>query len=418
MNGVIIFADDKVFENGSFENKLYENLTSDGVPVLPISDLRTLETTIKSMSTFKALILDWNFKGDNGGVEELEGAELPPVTPEMVLDNLNIYSLIYVYSQVEIDEETKSTLKTEFPNKVKFETKVNNSKKTISDIASEEAEKIAKDIKEFEDSNNHMEIPFKWSQAINQSVQKIFAELEQATPNWVKEIGETAKKDGGEPVSEIINIFNNILSESLIQNDELRKLINNKTNFEQVSSGKTDTERENTAKLYRRIFYSKITTDAPFATGDIFKFDDNIYGILVTPECMISKRNTLDFLVIEKDGFKKYVSHKYNYTNFDITKLKNKTKNELKESFNNNEISAHILPSFPFGDGINNMPAYINFKEAISIKEKEEVTKERIGYKLNSPYIHQLRQRFVSYFGRYGVPAIPESLSDYNLNSL
>ena len=33
---------------------------------------------------------------------------------------------------------------------------------------------------------------------------------------------------------------------------------------------------------------------------------------------------------------------------------------------------------------------------------KTEFENKRIGYKLNSPYIHQLRQRFIAFYGKYG----------------
>lgn len=73
------------------------------------------------------------------------------------------------------------------------------------------------------------------------------------------------------------------------------------------------------------------------------------------------------------------------------------------------------MPSFPFSEDIYNIPAYINFKVAFSIKTKAECDSKRTMYKLNAPYIHQLRQRYVAFFGKYGVPAIPQGLRDFNL---
>ncbi|MCW8799368.1 MAG: hypothetical protein OQK71_00425, partial [Desulfobacter sp.] len=51
------------------------------------------------------------------------------------------------------------------------------------------------------------------------------------------------------------------------------------------------------AKLYNRIYYTKLIENAPLMTGDIFKFSDNDYGILFTPECdvNIKKETTLEF---------------------------------------------------------------------------------------------------------------------------
>ena len=49
------------------------------------------------------------------------------------------------------------------------------------------------------------------------------------------------------------------------------------------------------------------------------------------------------------------------------------------------------------------------------IKTKDECCPKRTLYKLNAPYIHQLRQRYIAFFGKYGVPAIPFGLRDFNL---
>ena len=66
MTGVILFADNKVFESNSFENLLFVKLAAeDTLTVLPICSLPDLELTIKTISTCRALILDWNFDRDN-----------------------------------------------------------------------------------------------------------------------------------------------------------------------------------------------------------------------------------------------------------------------------------------------------------------------------------------------------------------
>ena len=62
MEGVILFADNNVLIQNSFENKLFTRLSQEQtLTVLPICSLSDLEATIKTASTYKALILDWNF---------------------------------------------------------------------------------------------------------------------------------------------------------------------------------------------------------------------------------------------------------------------------------------------------------------------------------------------------------------------
>ena len=78
------------------------------------------------------------------------------------------------------------------------------------------------------------------------------------------------------------------------------------------------------------------------------------------------------------------------------------------------------MVSFPFEENVYNQIGLIEFNTAFRTKSKMDdkqnsILSCRTNYKLNAPYIHQLRQRFVSYFGKYGVPSIPDSLRVYNL---
>ena len=344
--------------------------------------------------------MDWNFDRDNILDDDLEGSVLPPLTPERLLSDMNIYSLIYVYSQSDISEEVKVNLTKHYSNKIQFKIKKN------VDQIDEDVLQIKHDILEFEKNNKHMEIPFIWSQAINQSVQNIFFDLERLNPHWIEEVRETAKKDSGMPTSDVINIFHQMLDDSLVQNDGLRSAL------EDYKSCADDLNNVNTARLYRRIYYSRISLGAPITTGEIYKFSEDEYGILITPECDLNKvdKQQYEFLIISKSkskGFQEERQKKYN-----------KNQESEKKIFNNGVISRHILISFPFNDeDVCDEIALIDFCNALSVYSKEECNQEkRTLNKLNSPYIHQLRQRYLAYLGRFGVPAIPESLRDYNLN--
>ncbi len=98
------------------------------------------------------------------------------------------------------------------------------------------------------------------------------------------------------------------------------------------------------------------------------------------------------------------------------TSKTNSKKKSYRDIFNNGDMSKHFLPSFPFDEDNLNETCYINFKKSLDVKSVGAYLCKRTGYKLNAPYIHQLRQRFVSFFGKYGVSDLPESLRDYNLN--
>ena len=138
-------------------------------------------------------------------------------------------------------------------------------------------------------------------------------------------------------------------------------------------------------------------------TGDIFCFGENEFAILITPECDVNKKKelTLEFLCFTKSESNEYI--------------KSRIKKDGESLFNNKFQSNHILPSFPFEKNVYNLSAYIDFELAYSVKDKANFENKRSEFKLNSPYIYQLRQRYLAYIGRVGVPAIPQSLRAYNL---
>jgi hypothetical protein len=283
MEGVIIFADDHIFDTSRDENKLFQKFNADNsYSVLPINNLATLEKTVISISTYKALILDWNFKRANiEDDEDFEGVQSNDENPYEFLKTQKLYSLIYVYSQNDITENIKAELQALYPNKISFEKKEN------ANEPDKEYQKITEGIKKFENDNKHLSVPFVWSQAINQSAQAIFTELEQADPNWIKEIYNTAKNDGTESNLEVIGVFQNLLSESVIQNEVLLKSL---SEFVQSDDIAIQDKETSLAKLYKRIYYTKLIKDAPLMTGDIFKFSDDEYAILFTPECDINAK--------------------------------------------------------------------------------------------------------------------------------
>lgn len=412
MEGVIIFADDHVFESGRMENDLFQKFNNDdNYSILPIDNLSTLEKTVASISTYKALILDWNFeRTKDKGDEDFEGVQLPDDNPYEFLKTQKLYSLVYIYSQKNISQEIKDDLQKLYSDKIFFETK------NASNEPDEEYEKIINGINDFEQNNKHLTVPFIWSQTINKSTQKIFSELEQADPNWIKEIYTTAQNDGVKPNTEVIDMFHHLLSESIIQDSQLLKSIDKYALEEEVGIGKND---ESLAKLYNRIYYTKLHDDAPLMTGDIFKFNDEEYAILFTPECDINskKDKVLDFLIFKKSNFNDFLEKKKQYKKEQYQQMfsKEKQRRDLTSQFNNGNFSFHILPSFPFENDVFNQSALINFEESFIVKTNTEFEDKRFGYKLNSPYIYQLRQRYLAYIGRVGVPAIPQSLKLYNL---
>jgi hypothetical protein len=391
MEGVILFADDHVFDSQRLENKLFQRFNSEGnFSILPVDNLTVLEKTVSSISTYKALILDWNFKREMDDDED--GVEIPDENPYEFLKSQKLYSLIYIYSQNEIAQEIKDELQLLFPRKIFFE------RKGDANEPDKEYQKIINGINAFEDANQHLTVPYVWSQAINQSAQIIFSELEQADPNWIKEIYSTADNDGTEPNTEVIVVFQNLLNESIIQNEELLRSLAESSQLNDIA---VQNKEISLAQLYNRIYYTKLIQDAPLMTGDIFKFNEDTFAVLITPECDMNKKKNvaLEFLTFSKKASESF----------------KKKKKKDESIFNNGVQSRHILPSFPFVENVYNLSAFIDFKTAFVVKTKAEFNNNRSLYKINSPFIYQLRQRYLAYIGRVGVPAIPQSLKLFNL---
>ncbi len=409
MAGVILYADDHIHTPNRPERALFESLRAE-MPVLGVNSLELAEKSIKSIASFKALILDWNFSNDEP-IEE--GVQRPASMENATLDFLmgnNFYSLIYIFSENDVEQVHGENLKAKYGKRVKFKIKDDF---TLSNIDLKKSE-ILTDIEAWQIENKNFSVPITWSQAINRSTQSIFNELAGNDGLWIKEIYSTAKGDNVDPVNEVIDVFNNLLAESLIQDEELRSEIDKVNEIMEIQS-----PEESVAKIYRRIYYTHLTKNAPVMTGDIFKFSESEFGILITPECDINKKlhANLEFLVFTKDSFDIYLKKHKSFKKADFDNTKPERKEKLFQIFNQEEGKFHILPAFPFDTVDMRQAALIDFSTGFQQFKFEEFDNKKYLFKLNSPYIHQLRQRYLAYIGRVGVPAIPTSLKGFNLST-
>ncbi len=405
MEGIILFADDHIFDTDREENKLFQKFNSDvNFSILPINNLSTLEKAVASMSTIKALILDWNFERK---VEEHDDDEnfidIPDENPFQFLKSQKIFSLVYLYSMNEIAQEIKEELQSLYNDKIFFEIKGNMNE------SDKEYKKIIDGINSFEDKNKHLNVPFIWSQTINQASQSIFSELEQADKYWIKELFYSSvrkfNKTTGEPTVieldptiEVITLFQNLISERLIQETSLKKSISDYS----VANFKSITETNEILNLYSKLYYSKPQETDSIMTGDIYQLSKENFGIVISPECDLSKlikRNEkVELLCFTKKSFK---------TINDFCK----TNEEIIRAYNQEISALHLLPIFAFSES-DRQTALIDFRFSLKLKGGHflDTNKKKRVLKINSPYIQQLRQRYLSYMGRVGVPSIPQNL--------
>ncbi len=401
MDGVILFADDKVFGN-SYENEFFRSLLGEKThPVLGVDSLEVLEKTIRSISTYKALIVDWNFaQGEDG----IDGVEVPTETPASFLLGNEIYSLIYVYSDKQIEKtEDGQKLIEKYGNKIKFKQK-NNSKATTAESAKSERDLILAEILEFEKANPNLEIPFIWSKSINRATQEIFRKFQD------KELS-----------------------------DKIRNI---------ATAGSDLNNPEDYAKVVRILYYSKVKDTAPIMTGDIIQLSPDNYGIIITPECDIRHVLThpgnasFELLCFVKGDF-----HKSDFNlqaTIKATALISKAEEQKKITFSTGEKTElsqmlntqirsaegklhviaftqpnpkiHLLPCFEFVGGDFSGIAKIDFRTGLKLITGNQISvPQRVG-KLNTPYIQELRQRYFAYKGRVGVPNPSRQMREWLLD--
>jgi len=405
MEGVIVFADDHIFDPERFENRLFHKLNNeDNFSVLPINNLITLEKAITSISTYRALILDWNFKREI----EVEDFRVPYDNPFDILKDNTIFSLIFIYSEDKISQEKQDALKENYPDKIFFLQKQN------ADEVDIEYDRIVKKIQVYEAANSHLETPYIWSQAINESVQSIFQELEAADKLWVKDLYYSSyffKKDKPiepppvDPNIQVIDLFQNILSEHLIQNVKLRRSIGE---FSEANLSNKSSE-PSLRELYARLYYTKTLETDSVMTGDVYEISNGDYVVIISPECdmntLIRKDEDIELLYFKKDNFNNIAS---------ILGIKEKGEDKdkkIKRAYNQENPRIHLLPVFPVGEN-EFTTALIDFRFSMQHRKGSFLNDNKAmrKFKINSPYIQQLRQRYLAYIGRVGVPTIPDSL--------
>jgi hypothetical protein len=433
MNGVILFVDDKLDEyivkendiERSLENELFEELRKQ-YPVLGVRNLDLAEEAIKSIGSFSAIILDWVFDNTelllNAGEDAsvLSGMRISREGSDTLdfLKHNEFYSLIYVFSNEDVKGLYGAELLKKYQKRIKFR---------IKGDSKNQAKQIAKEIITWRERNQNLSIPSAWTRTINQSVQKILLELSNADQNWIKELGQTAKDDGVSGEIFIVEILQYLLAESLTQDPSLIASIKQYVSPNEANEqSAAPSDARSVARLFRRIFYTKLNKDAPVMTGDICKLSSKKFGIIVTPECDIKdvikdQSRKFELLTFRKDSFDWFLSSQLNYEYkralFDEWNSTSKGKgklDKLRTRFNNGDSTFHILPSFPFNETKLGLSAAMDLSAGCE-RFTHDAIKNKRTYRLNAPFIQQLRQRYISHFGRVGTPSLPLSVRNLNL---
>jgi|AntRauTorckE6833_2_1112554.scaffolds.fasta_scaffold09870_2 hypothetical protein len=426
MDGVVLFSDDHIFSSGRPESKLFKLLRED-LPVLGVNNLELAQSAVSSIGSFKAIILDWQY-GDEDIFEEVaeelgqsKVIESPSTKQDAAfnfLKNNNFYSLIYIFSEKDIEELYGPKLREKFGKRIRIKRK----DKFENDSVGNYKDEILEEIDKWQDENENLSIPIKWSISINESIQKIFKELSEADTNWIKDIYDSAKGDGTDPELFVIDLLQLVLSESLVQEKGLIDSINKIGATELPEIDDLEMHSKSLSKLFSRLYYSELKEDAPIMTGDICEIDEENYGVIITPECDVryvkgEEEAEYELLCFTIDSFENYLK-RYNYDklNDNYLDVGNNKKEKLRKIFNQDESKLHFLPSIPLINDDFNYTSVINFRSGHKRIISGDLNELNRKYKLNSPFIQQLRQRYLSYKGRIGTPALPSHVRDWNLS--
>ena len=282
MEGVILFVDDKVHEccakeneiERTPENSLFESLRKN-YPVLGVRDLELAQRAIKSIGAFSAIILDWIFEdkrealGPADAGEDIRAVRRGSVPEDQTLTFLeenDFYALVYVYSNEDVESKYGTRLRERFGDRIQIRQK----KDALA------PQNIIEQIEDWRQKHQSLTVPLTWTATINLAIQQIFKELAEADENWIREIGNSARDDGVNGEIFVIEMLQYLLAESLTQN---RKLLDSIKDY--LTSNNTGAENQSpsneasVAKLFRRLFYTKLDPESPIMTGDICQLDEN-----------------------------------------------------------------------------------------------------------------------------------------------
>ncbi len=419
MEGVILFADDHIHSLGEDpkERLLFEELRKD-LPVLGVDSLELAASAVKSIGSFGAIILDWQFNPQEAAallvdVEEegkaagLRGrVSIPSSTEDATYKFLmehNFYSLIFILS----DKDVASTHGDELLKKYGDRIKIKKKSDYFSLPADKQKESILEEISQWKETQKNLSVPIQWSAAINECMQSIFKDLSEADVDWIKELYNSSKEDNLAPEVFLVEILQLLLMEELVQHDELIDSL--KTEGEARKEGTVDDEskKKSLSRLFSRLYYSKLTDNAPLMTGDIVQLNDTEFGILITPECDVHTIASIPT------------------ASFDLLVFSNKSmENALQSSkdirgrklnvFQQPIASWHFLPSIPVLSKELNNGCAIDFSTGASRVNSKELLNKVREYKLNAPFIQSLRQRYLSHLGRVGIPALHSLVTTFH----
>jgi hypothetical protein len=428
---IAVIIDNEIWKEDSDIVKIKRIIEGKNIPVAAYNEIPKLDT-IKSMSNASFIILDWDYL--NAEIVPQDSEER--VVGGLALSNENeikliefikavltqIFVPVFIFSAIESEKIVGKLIESSLWD----ESRVNRIFiKQKTEILSEE--NLFDAINEWLKSMPSAYVLKEWNHVITDSKNRLFLEMYQYSPNWVKIIWDMMKTDSIENQYEFgVFISNNLVSRI------------DKYSFDEEYLGTSSSimaeELSAVIQGERYISYSESHNPVQAYTGDIFILE-NKYYLNVRAQCDLAREENPKLYCIignevEADEILTKDIHflangSLVFTGDDTLALsdieqqcsKSKTRGnlnyKLRQYRNRNYIANGeilekkrevIVPCIADKKAIK-------FSLDMEIKEFTEVMQYRIG-RLLPPYITRVQQKFAQYIVREGVMPVPDTIFD------
>ncbi|MDO8747992.1 MAG: hypothetical protein Q7J72_02620 [Candidatus Omnitrophota bacterium] len=392
LKGVAVVIDNGIGEEENI-NKIIAKIRDRGIPT---SEFKTLDSAKKCVHNFLAvnfIILDWKMTSVTAdapiGVQV--GQVLDADTKQKNIDfikNLKNYCFapIFIFTnevQADIESDILAKLREAglyFDQEGKDYIYVRNKNDILQN------DKLFTEIDQWINKTPSIYILKAWDKEFHQAKNEIFWDLyNKSNGSWPKVLWDHYEKEEEVPhvcINEVI--FQLILSKVSLQGIEKEK----------VTKLSKDPDLKEVKDIFKRVMFQdgelcsgKLDGVRP---GDIFK-DGDKYFLNIRPECdTVQGRSGCDIIYLICGS------------KVPDTELKNLQNSQYGRSGLIPRINEEFL--WLLDDGI----VKFSFKE-FEIRKFSELKDKRFC-RLLSPYITNIQQRFSSFFGRFGIPRLPESV--------
>lgn len=372
--GIGVIIDNNINNANSTDRilKIKRYLENKHFPILTYESLPSDEE-IQCLHSVSFIILDWNLSGNDIGVD------IPEETINDNIDFLNqlkktSYAPVFIFT----NEDTDSIINILKDNELYHDEFNHIFVKNKESIKS--GKSLFSCINQWLNKTPSVYVMKEWENKINTAKTKLYYDLYGISPFWPITMYKTYKNDfGTETNSGIVDLINRNLT-ARCSSIELDSTILNKK--------KTRVKKEGLRKLLE---YERFIKDLPNypCMGDVFKEDDGCYYINIRPDCdIIRDKNPELYLIKGTIVDEKQINKKESEYKFD------------KGAFI--EKAIHSILSF-IDDG-----KIIEFKfKKYKIEKWNKYKTKRIG-RLLPPYITRIKNQYVSFLNRQGIPSIPD----------